>query len=335
MEDLISIIIPVYNGEKFLDKCLTSIINQEYKNLEIILVNDGSTDSSLAICQAFADKDDRIKIFSKPNGGQASARNFALDRIKGSYVSFIDNDDWVRPECYSTLHEIAAESEADITGGAEFYVEDTDFEEYSYKIYSMKEYAEIIIPDLVLNHVIGKLFKAQLFNEAPLVRFPENLRSVEDMGIFPMILKRSERIAMTDTALYFYRVHADNTTAVTARTIVNPLERALIFIERYPMAQDWVPDTMPVILKKAVWFGVSTYTWHNKENALKYSEEYKTIRDFFIKYKNDILNSPLIDKLRKFTARLIISNCTLPFRILSECRPMMKKIINNFYDRRN
>ena len=335
MEDLISVIVPVYNGEKFLDKCLNSIINQNYKNLEIILVNDGSTDKSLEICKKFAAKDSRIKIFSKENGGQASARNFALDRIYGAYVSFVDDDDWIRPECYSTLHGLATEHKAEIASGTEFYVENTELGSCHKSVYSMKEYAEMIIPDLIFNHVIGKLFKTELFNDAPKVRFPENLRSVEDMGVFPSILKRTHRVTTTDAALYFYRNHIGNTTTAMARTIVSPLERALIFIERYPMAEDWIPDTMPIILQKAVWFGVSSHTWLNKENAQKYSGKYEIIRDFFIKYKRDILNSPLIDKFRKFAVRLIISNCTWPFRILSTFRPIMKKLINKFYDRLN
>ncbi|MBQ7196535.1 MAG: glycosyltransferase family 2 protein, partial [Synergistaceae bacterium] len=83
MDDLISVIVPVYNGEKFIEKCLNSIVNQEYKNLEILLVDDGSKDNSLEICKTFAAKDSRIKIFSKPNGGAASTRNYALERMTG------------------------------------------------------------------------------------------------------------------------------------------------------------------------------------------------------------------------------------------------------------
>ncbi len=333
MDDLISVIVPVYNGEKFIEKCLNSIMNQEYKNLEILLVNDGSKDNSLEICEAFAAKDSRIKIFSKQNGGQASSRNFALDRMTGRYVTFVDDDDWIRPECCSTLLKIAHEHNADIASGTEFYDETQAPRGYETRVYTMNEYAEILIPDLVFNHVIGKLFKAELFNSGEKVRFPENFRSVEDMGVFPHVLKRTKLIAVSEATLYFYRNHTGNTTSATAKTIISPMERALIFIERYSMAADWVPDTMPLILKKAVWFGVSSYMYLNKENSEKYFDRFDTIRSFFVANKRDILESPLIDSFRKSAARLIISGWTWPFRILSTFRPCIKKIINKLYDR--
>ena len=196
----------------------------------------------------------------------------------------------------------------------------------------MKEYAELIVPDLVRNQIIGKIFKNEIFNSDTQIRFPEKFRSVEDMGIFPLILKRISRAVITEKALYFYRWHMGNVTNRTAQTIVNPLERALCFMERYATARDLAPDTMPIILKKAVWFGISTYSWFNRENAAKYADEYQAIRNFFAEYKHDILTSPLIDKSRKIAAKLIISGWTVPFRILSKCRPWIKKLINKFDD---
>lgn len=92
---LVSIIVPVYNVEKYLKKCVQSIINQTYKNLEIILVDDGSSDNSGKICDEFAQKDNRIKVIHKINGGQADARNKALDIMNGEWVSFVDSDDFI------------------------------------------------------------------------------------------------------------------------------------------------------------------------------------------------------------------------------------------------
>ncbi|MBR1769723.1 MAG: glycosyltransferase family 2 protein [Bacteroidales bacterium] len=95
MNPLISIILPIYNGEKTLDRCLSSLINQDYPNIEIVCVNDGSKDGSASILQRYAEKDKRIKIFSKDNGGESSARNFGLDKSCGEWVTFCDQDDWV------------------------------------------------------------------------------------------------------------------------------------------------------------------------------------------------------------------------------------------------
>ena len=92
---MISVIVPVYNMEKYLEKCVRSILDQDYKDIELILVDDGSKDSSPAMCDEFAKQDERIKVIHKPNGGQGSARNMGLDIAKGDYISFIDSDDWV------------------------------------------------------------------------------------------------------------------------------------------------------------------------------------------------------------------------------------------------
>ncbi|MDR2589907.1 MAG: glycosyltransferase [Oscillospiraceae bacterium] len=101
--DLISVIVPVYNTEKYLTRCLDSIINQTYTSLEILLVNDGSTDSCGEICNEYAKKDSRIIVFHKENGGDASARNVGLANKTGNYVGFIDGDDWAEPTMYETL----------------------------------------------------------------------------------------------------------------------------------------------------------------------------------------------------------------------------------------
>ncbi|MBQ8615735.1 MAG: glycosyltransferase, partial [Clostridia bacterium] len=99
----ISIILPVYNVENYLDKCLTSLVNQTYQNLEIILVNDGSPDNSGEVCENWAKKDSRIKVLHKANGGVSSARNFGLDNATGDFIGFIDPDDFVELDMYEKL----------------------------------------------------------------------------------------------------------------------------------------------------------------------------------------------------------------------------------------
>ena len=94
-QNLISVIVPVYNVEEYLEECLNSILVQTYTNLEILIVNDGSTDNSLEILQEFSQRDSRITIFTKENGGLSSARNLAIDEAKGEYFTFIDSDDYI------------------------------------------------------------------------------------------------------------------------------------------------------------------------------------------------------------------------------------------------
>lgn len=116
MEDkLISIIIPVYNVQNYLRECIDSVIAQTYKNLEIILVDDGSPDKSGEICDEYSKKDARIKVIHKENGGLSDARNVALDIAKGEYIGFIDSDDYVEKDMFETLHTLAVEHNAEIS----------------------------------------------------------------------------------------------------------------------------------------------------------------------------------------------------------------------------
>lgn len=111
---LISVIIPVYNAEKYLEQCLNSIKNQTYKNFEVIIVNDGSKDNTDSICKKFAQSDSRFRYFSKENGGVSSARNFGLDNANGHYITFIDGDDWVEHNHLEILIKSITENNSDI-----------------------------------------------------------------------------------------------------------------------------------------------------------------------------------------------------------------------------
>lgn len=118
MEELISVIVPVYNVEGYLNRCIESIQKQSYKNLEIILVDDGSKDSSPQICDELADQDDRIKVIHKQNGGQGRARNTALDIATGTYVAFVDSDDWISQSHIQNLYKSLKECTADVAIGS-------------------------------------------------------------------------------------------------------------------------------------------------------------------------------------------------------------------------
>ncbi len=111
---LISIIVPIYNVESFLSQCIESILAQSYQNLEIILVDDGSTDNSGKICEEYAQKDSRIKVIHKPNGGLVSARNAGLDIATGEYIGFVDGDDWIEPQTYQTALELLQQHQVDL-----------------------------------------------------------------------------------------------------------------------------------------------------------------------------------------------------------------------------
>ena len=120
MEELISVVVPVYNVEKYIDKCINSIINQTYKNLEIILVDDGSPDNCGNICDEYAKKDNRIIVIHKENGGLSDARNTGIEVSKGKYITFIDSDDYISDNYVSFLYNLIIEYKADISIGKHY-----------------------------------------------------------------------------------------------------------------------------------------------------------------------------------------------------------------------
>lgn len=114
MKDLVSVVIPIYNVEKYLRKCIETVIDQTYTNIEIILVNDGSTDNSLQICNQFKEKDKRIKVINKKNGGLSDARNVGIKNAQGKYICFIDSDDFISEKYIEELHNLIVENKAQI-----------------------------------------------------------------------------------------------------------------------------------------------------------------------------------------------------------------------------
>ena len=123
--DLVSVIIPIYGVEQYLDRCVRSVVNQSYAHLEIILVDDGSTDRCPAMCDAWANKDSRIQVIHKPNGGLSSARNAGLDMATGEFIAFVDSDDYVEPDYIATMIDAAQKNHADLVMCSVFH-EDAD-----------------------------------------------------------------------------------------------------------------------------------------------------------------------------------------------------------------
>lgn len=220
MEPLISVIIPVYKAEKYIEKCVKSVINQTYRNLEIILVDDGSPDKSGEVCDKLAVEDERVIVLHKKNGGAATARNAALDRMSGQYVAFVDADDYMENNYLETLYQILREHDAQVSI-CSFYVVDENgnpvvIDSLHKEDYNKKTQAEtqifsgddIILQDLQghWEHVApwGKLYDAALFEK---VRFPEWFAH-EDEPVFIRIFEQVSRVAATNVKLYYYVQHA-------------------------------------------------------------------------------------------------------------------------------
>ncbi len=231
-EPLISVIVAIYNVEEYLPKCIESILNQAYKNIEIILVIDGSPDNSLEICNKYASRDKRIIVIEKENGGQSTARNKALDVARGDYIGFVDGDDWVEPAMYQTLYETMVQDNADIVQCGWYKVEPSGDKECPYQddfkeIYSSDEGLDELIASQgghLNTSVCCKLFKkdlAQQFRFSP-------VRAYEDDEYIFKTVSLANKIVCIHTPLYDY-LNRENST-MTAKFNMNKV--ALVTIQK-------------------------------------------------------------------------------------------------------
>lgn len=204
---LISIIVPVYKVEPYLRKCVDSILNQTYTNLEIILVDDGSPDNCGAICDEYAREDSRVRVIHKPNGGLSDARNAGMDIMTGSLVGFVDSDDWIEPHMYQRLYELMEQFDADMAFGgvADDVVEDDIVRTVKVSNYGEVPFAESKT-DAMKRFFLGswaswdKLYKAELFEG---IRYPVG-KINEDEAIALFLLERCRRVCYTNEIMYHY-----------------------------------------------------------------------------------------------------------------------------------
>ncbi|MEA1010164.1 glycosyltransferase [Bacillus cereus] len=213
---LISLIIPVYNAEKFLPRCLESIRNQSYRDLEIILVNDGSTDRSGLICDEYAQKDKRFKVIHKKNGGVSSARNVALSIASGAYIGFVDPDDWIEPIMFEKLHELIQKNQVDIAicGYIRENIDGDILQETVAPSIKVLNRTEALNSILDVNEFRGflwnKLFSSKLFHENFEIHFDENIHFCEDLLFCCKAILNAENIVYDSTPYYHYIIHDNN-----------------------------------------------------------------------------------------------------------------------------
>ena len=200
-QPLISIIIPVYNAERYLGRCIESVLGQSYKNLEIILVNDGSKDNSGKICDEYAELDKRIIVIHKENGGASSARNVALKQFSGEYAAFVDSDDFVHSEYILHMYNLLTENDCDIVqtdyfkGNSDFFPEDDLVERYKVvdKYFCLSGFEYKVV-------VWGKLFKSDIVRD---IHFPEGVIYEDDATYYQFVYK-SDKVCLSNKKLYYY-----------------------------------------------------------------------------------------------------------------------------------
>ncbi len=202
----ISIIVPIYNVEKYLPKCIESILAQTYKDFELILVDDGSPDNSPQICDEYAKKDDRVIVIHKPNGGVSSARNAGLDRATGQYIGFVDPDDYITSDMYTFMIDGMKKSGANMAICGYDYINENGKVERPYNVrenelLTQKQFMsmQFDMPPTIRHVVWNKVFKADIFNGT---RFPEGLHSSEDVYVLIECAKRLTKAVFIHQPLY-------------------------------------------------------------------------------------------------------------------------------------
>ena len=211
--ELISVIVPVYNVENYLRRCIDSLLIQTYSKLEIILVDDGSTDSSSIICDSYKAQDERVVVVHKTNGGLSSARNVGIDIANGKYIGFIDSDDWIAPETYEVLYRNLIQTDADVS--------DIDSIITSVEVKYQNKSEELKVldgRDILIDYFISdkysccrKLYKRDIIGK---VRFPVG-KINEDIATNYQFLSMAKREVKSSLKLYYY---FSNPNSITGRT---------------------------------------------------------------------------------------------------------------------
>lgn len=238
---LISIIIPVYKVEIYLEKCIQSVINQTYENLQIILVDDGSPDNCGKICDEYAQKDHRIEVIHKSNGGLSDARNKGLEIAKGEYIGFVDSDDYIEADMYEVLYNLLKQYNADVSicnfytvsqGKISIKNADNGINEYN-RIEILKE---ILLDKNIQSYAWNKLYKKELFDE---IKYPIG-KKYEDIGTTFYLLEKCNKVVVTGKSEYYYINRQDSiVNNVTESTITDYIE---LIMQRYDYIEENIKE---------------------------------------------------------------------------------------------
>ena len=238
---LISIIIPVYKVEKYLEKCIQSVINQTYENLQIILVDDGSPDNCGKICDEYAKKDHRIEVIHKSNGGLSDARNKGLEIAKGEYIGFVDSDDYIEADMYEVLYNLLKQYNADVSI-CNFYTVSQGKIAIKNAENGIKEYnrieilKEVLLDNNIQSYAWNKLYKKELFDE---IKYPVG-KKYEDIGTTFYLLEKCNKVVVTGKPEYYYINRQDSiVNNVTETTITDYIE---LIMQRYDYIEENIKE---------------------------------------------------------------------------------------------
>ena len=318
MGEKISVIVPVYNVEQYLERCVDSIINQTYTNLEIILVNDGSTDNSGKLCDELAKKDERIRVIHKENGGLSDARNRGIEEAESDLVGFIDSDDYIDNDMYEILLKNLNNTDADLSMCALYDVYNNTPEaqvtnKETWKLSSEQAIKMVMEAKILSVTAVNKLYRKSLFSD---LKF-EVGKIAEDAFIMVKLLDKCKKIVATNEKKNYY-VHREisMTTQKFSTKFLNVIEayeqNRNIILEKYPKLKDVAQTRMSWAYFYVLDRLLLDDNYNDKElenNLISYLKD----------HRKDILNDPLFTKGRKIGFIALLLNRNL-YRKLIEKR---------------
>lgn len=317
---LISVIVPVYKVEAYLSRCVESILAQTYRNLEILLVDDGSPDDCGRICDDYAQRDPRIRVIHKVNGGLSSARNAGLDIASGQYIAFVDSDDWIEPEMYETMLALAIRESTPMVCAGRY---DVDSQTGGKTLGLCPAKTEVVAGEETARRIFlwegmdsaawDKLYRRDLFDG---IRYPVGV-VVEDVPVTYRLALKAGRVAMCDQPFvnYFHRPGSITTAAVSEKTFHFSGHTARIYPQ---ICRDYpaLADAARYQRIRSLRYDLLSLELADADSRAAFQGQYARSQRELKKHLGFILRSPLFSKQEKLTDLLLGTSFYRPFRKL-------------------
>lgn len=304
-QSLISVIVPVYKVENYFVQCIESIICQSYKNLEIILVDDGSPDQCPMMCDAYAKKDQRIRVIHKINEGQSTARNVALELCNGEFIAFVDSDDWLEKDAYSQMMNMMQTHNLDVVFCTANIVRNGEIVEQRFRFFenetikSPKEIMKLALCDQIGGQLWIKLFRRNCWEK---LRFPEG-RTYEDLAIsFLPFVNAYRLIGFIDHPLYNYRLNSEGTSLGESPCRLYCI--FLAFLDHYSYAKNNCHEVEQICLSKTAAFAIGCYNDWLRFQSPEMKECIPFVKEWLSKNKKEVLGCTQLSYKRLLMLRI-------------------------------
>lgn len=291
----ISIIVPVYKVEKYLHKCIDSILSQTLSDLELILINDGSPDNCGTICEEYKKEDSRVKVIHKNNGGLSSARNAGLDAAAGEYIGFVDSDDWIEAEMYELLYKMCKDNNCDIaicTSKIHFKDKIVTKETYPLTVYNKNQAMREMLQGEFYDEVVWtKLFKNSLLKD---LRFQVGI-VYEDTAFTYKVIHKSRKICSIGKPMYNYVKRENSTMDLAIKNI--RIDAVIIYDEMYKFMMEYYSELNRLVAYKLANNAmlILNSILHSRDMN-RYKQDYSRVVRILNKYFYQNLTSPYLTK---------------------------------------